>query len=270
MGRTIGVDVGATLCKIVPLDAPDAAVHCPSDALAQVRAQVLAHAPSRLGTTGGGALQLEAAIPEVPTTTVGEFEAWAAGAPLLAAADGVPLPARYLLASVGTGTSIVKVGDGPPVRVGGTGVGGGTFMGLGRLLLGESSFETLAALAAAGDRRGVDLLVGDVYRGLPAPLGGDLTAANFGKLRSVAREDVAAALVNLVGETVALVAGALARGASVDTIVYCGSTLLGNPALTAVLDDITRRFGAKPRFLVNGAYCGALGAAALAASRAVD
>jgi type II pantothenate kinase len=262
------VDVGATLCKIVPLDAPDAGVHCPSEALAEVRAQVLAHAPSCIGATGGGAPQLGAAIPHVPTTTVGEFEAWATGAPLLAAADGIPLPARYLLASVGTGTSIVAVGKDAPARLGGTAVGGGTFMGLGRLLLGESSFEALAALAAAGDRRGVDLLVADVYRGVPAPLGGDLTAANFGKLRSVAREDLAAALVNLVGETVALVAGALARGAGVDTIVYCGSTLLGNPALTSVLDAITRRFGAVPRFLPNGAYCGALGAAALAASRA--
>ena len=65
-------------------------------------------------------------------------------------------------------------------------------------------------------------------------------------------------------------AGALARGASIDAIVYCGSTLLGNPALTAVLDDITRRFGAVPRFLPNGAFCGALGAAALAATRAGD
>ena len=37
---------------------------------------------------------------------------------------------------------------------------------------------------------------------------------------------------------------ALARGAGVDTVVYCGSTLAENPAVTAVVDDITRRFEA--------------------------
>jgi type II pantothenate kinase len=268
MPRVIGVDVGATLCKIVPLDALHAAVHCPSEDETRVRAQVLAYVPGRIGATGGGAPQLGAVLPELPITTVGEFEAWAAGAPLLAAGDGMTLPRRYLLASVGTGTSIVSVGDGAPVRLGGTGVGGGTFMGLGRLLVGEVSFDGLAALAAAGDRRGVDLLVRDVYRDAAGPLLGDLTAANFAKLRSERREDLAAALVTLVGETVALMAGALARGAGVETIVYCGSTLAGNPALTAVLDDITRRFGGTPRFLRAGAYCGALGAAALVAPQA--
>jgi hypothetical protein len=41
--------------------------------------------------------------------------------------------------------------------------------------------------------------------------------------------------------------------------------LLGNPALGAVLDDITRRFGGTPLFFRAGAFCGALGAARLAA-----
>jgi type II pantothenate kinase len=265
MRRTLGVDVGATLCKIVPLDAPEAAVHCPSEASEAMRAHVLAHAPARVGATGGGASRLAAVLPGVPITQVGEFDAWAAGASMLAAADGLELPTRHLVASVGTGTSVIAVGDGAPTRLGGTAVGGGTFMGLGRLLVGESTFAELAALAAAGDRRGVDLLVRDVYRDAAGPLVGDLTAANFAKLRSREREDLAAALATLVGETVALVAGALARGAAVETIVYCGSTLLGNPVLAAVLDDITRRFGSRPLFLRAGAFCGALGAAALAA-----
>ncbi|HWP66790.1 MAG TPA: hypothetical protein VNO26_12830 [Candidatus Limnocylindria bacterium] len=266
MGRIVGVDVGATLCKIVPLDAPEAAVHCPSAAVRDVQAHVMAQAPARVGATGAGASRLEVALPGLPVVTVGEFAAWAAGAPLMATADGLALPPRYLLASIGTGTSILAVGEGSPVRVGGTAVGGGTFMGLGRLLLGETSFERLAALAAAGDRRHVDLLVGDVYGDVSAPLGDDLTAANFAKLQSLAREDLAAALAQLVGETVALMATALARGGGYATVVYCGSTLLGNPALAAVLDDITRRFGAEPRFLARGAFCGAIGAAALAAA----
>ena len=49
-------------------------------------------------------------------------------------------------------------------RVGGTALGGGTLRGLGRLLLGTDDHERLVALAATGDRRRVDLLVGDLYR----------------------------------------------------------------------------------------------------------
>lgn len=264
MPRVVGVDVGATLCKIVPLDRPGDALFCASDAWPEVRRHVLAYAPDRVGATGGGASRLAGALDGVPVVQIGEFAAWAAGVPLLAA-GGPPLPRRHLLASVGTGTSILAVGDGVAVRVGGTAVGGGTFLGLGRLLVGERSFPALAALAAAGDRRHVDLLVGDVYRDAAGPLVEDLTAANFAKVASTRREDLAAALATLVGETVALMATALARGGGVETIVYCGSTLLENPALTGVIDDITRRFGGTPRFLRAGAYCGALGAAVLAA-----
>src|SRR3990172_7546851 len=92
MRRTLGVDVGATLCKIVPLDAPEAAVYCSSEAWGEVRTHVLAHAPTRVGATGGGASRLGGVLPEVPITPVGEFEAWAAGASILAAADGPLLP----------------------------------------------------------------------------------------------------------------------------------------------------------------------------------
>jgi type II pantothenate kinase len=265
MARVVGVDVGATLCKVAPLDAPADAVHFPSEGLERVRAHVLGHAPACVGVTGGGAPALRTTLGRVPVTAVGEFEAWAAGAPLLAATEGRTLPPRYLLVSVGTGTSVLEVGDAAPRRIGGTAVGGGTLMGLGRLLLGTTSFGEVADLARTGDRREVDLLVGDVYREAAGPLLGDLTAANFAKLRSTRREDLAAALANLVGETVALVAVALARGAGVETIVYCGSTLVENPALTAVLEDITRRFGARPAFLAAGAFCGAVGAAAVAA-----
>jgi type II pantothenate kinase len=264
VGRVVGVDVGATLCKVVPLDAPAAGAHFPSTSLDEVRDAVLTHDPRRVGVTGGGAGGL--ALGRVAVAAVGEFDAWASGAPLLAAADGVALPARYLLVSVGTGTSVLSIGAGSPRRVGGTAVGGGTLMGLGRLLTGVTSFAELATLAAAGDRRNVDLLVGDVYREAAGPLLGDLTAANFGRVRSAQHADLAAALATLVGETVALVSVGLARAEGVDTVVYCGSTLAGNPALVDVVVDIATRFGATPRLLAAGQYCGAVGAAALAAA----
>ena len=100
--------------------------------------------------------------------------------------------------------------DGAVARVGGTALGGGTLRGLGRLLLGTDDHDRLVALAATGDRRHVDLLVGDLYRPGGIALVPDLTAANFGKAFEPRAADVAHALLGLVGENVALLAGQIA------------------------------------------------------------
>ena len=53
----------------------------------------------------------------------------------------------YLLVNIGTGVSILRVdSEGQYERVSGSGLGGGTFVGLGRLLTGETSFEKLLSL----------------------------------------------------------------------------------------------------------------------------
>jgi type II pantothenate kinase len=264
---TVGIDVGATLCKVARVhDAGIETARFPSRALAAAHDCVTAWAPERVATTGGGAVDLGARVGGLPATHVGEFAAWAAGAHVLAADDGALLPGRCLVVSLGTGTSVLALRDGEVERVGGTAVGGGTLLGLGRLLLGTQDFAALAALAARGDRRRVDLLVGDVYRvAADAPLLHDLTASNFAKLASTEPADVAHALMGLVGETVALVSGALATSAGVDTVVYCGSTLAENPALREVVAGITAHFGHTACFLARGAWCGAVGAAAIAA-----
>lgn len=263
---TVGVDAGATLCKLVRLGKTIETACYASRDVESVRACVARWRPSRIGATGGGAMALGDSIAGVPVYPVGEFEAWARGSTIVARHDGVALPARCLVVSLGTGTSVLAVTGDSAVRVGGTAVGGGTVLGLGRLLLGISSFEALAALAVAGDRRRVDLLVGDVYPlAAEAPLFRDLSAANFAKLESTDPEDLANAIMGLVGETVALIAGSHAQRLGIDTIVYCGSTLQRNQALQAVVEDITTRFGHAPRFLPHGAHCGAAGAAAIAA-----
>jgi len=259
---TAGIDVGATLCKLALRRDRLETATCPSADLAAARAIVERWRPARIVATGGGAEDLGETIAGVAVEHVAEFDAWARGAPLLAREDGLALPARYLLVSLGTGTSVLSIDDGRVGRVGGTALGGGTVMGLGRLLLGVESFAELAALAQRGDRRTVDLLVGDVYRGDRAPLLRDLTAASFAKLASRRPEDLAHALMGLVGENVALLCGGFARGLTIEGVLYCGSTLTGNPALRAIVAEITTLFGHQPWFLQRGAFCGAVGAAA--------
>ncbi|XVF82749.1 hypothetical protein PTKIN_Ptkin16aG0074500 [Pterospermum kingtungense] len=56
-------------------------------------------------------------------------------------------------------------GDGKFQHVSGTNVGGGTYLGLGRLLAKCNSFDELLELSQKGDNRTIDMLVGDIYGG---------------------------------------------------------------------------------------------------------
>jgi type II pantothenate kinase len=225
-----------------------------------------------VAATGGGATPLSDRLaPSRLVAVVDEFAAGGAGEPLLAGRAGLQLHDPHLLVSLGTGTSILRMGgDGTVARVGGTALGGGTLRGLGRLLLGTDDHDRLVALAAAGDRRHVDLLVGDLYRPGGIALVPDLTAANFGKAHEPRAADVAHALLGLVGENVALLAGQIAvaltsaaEGGTVrrrPDVVYAGSTLRNNPLLVEILASVTGLVGAQASFLPFGEFTGALGA----------
>jgi type II pantothenate kinase len=258
---TVGLDVGATLCKLAVVGQGLATEHHPSADLVRVRRRVESLAPVRVVATGGGASELGPAIGGCRVAHVPEFDAWAGGAPIVAAHEGVVLPERYLLVSLGTGTSILAVDGRRASRAGGTAVGGGTALGLAKLLLGVERFDELIALAERGDRRRVDLLVSEVYRAAPATVARSLTASNFAKLDSRRPEDIAHALMGLVGETVVLVSLGLARHAGTETVAFCGTTLADNTPLRAIVEDISTFFGLRPIFLARGAYCGAVGAA---------
>lgn len=268
----VGVDSGATLAKLVVRRPGEAHEYrlLPSDDAQACRRALAGLGAARIGVTGGGADRLVRELPG--TVAVNEFAAWGAGAADMLAEDGGGEPSqRYLLVSLGTGTSVLLV-DGLSVsRVGGTALGGGTLLGLAAGLLGTSDFETVVALAKKGSRREVDLLVSDIYRAGGIPLAGDLTAANFGKLaprlaagERVAPADLAHALMGLLGENVALVCAHLAAAAQVRRIVFGGSTLRGNDALVEILGGITRALGREPVFLPRGEHAGALGALLLA------
>lgn len=276
-GTAVGVDVGATLAKIV-LRTPDAPPQfdlIPAPALPSVAERISAAKPVRIGATGGGAGELSRLL-QNGTVLVNEFAAWGAGSTaLLREQLGQDLGAeRHLVVSVGTGTSVMLVDGLSVTRVGGTALGGGTVMGLGSLLTGSPRFSHLAGLAAEGQRQNVDLRVSDIYRPGEIPLAGDLTAANFGKLHRPGaspsepeKADLAHAIMGLVGENIALICGGLAAATQVRRIVYAGSTLRENPALVEVLREITRAVGREPVFLAQGEHAGALGALLLAEAR---
>jgi type II pantothenate kinase len=223
-----------------------------------------------VGLTGGGASMLARVLPG-ELVQVNEFAAWGAGAAaLLAERDDVHVP-RYLLVSVGTGTSILLVDGASVTRIGGTALGGGTLLGLAAGLLHISDFDEIAALAQRGSRQSVDLLVSDIYPAGGIPLAGDLTAANFGKYarrlrdgEAIERADVAHAIMGLIAENISLVCTAQSAATQVQRIAFGGSTLRRNPALAEMLGNFLRGHGRDPVFLPNGEFAGALGALRIA------
>jgi type II pantothenate kinase len=235
------------------------------------RASLAALGASRIGATGGGAAMLARSL-KSEVAQVNEFAAWGAGAATLLAEAGRDGLQRYLLVSVGTGTSILLV-DGVSVsRVGGTALGGGTLLGLSAGLLGTGEFQEIVALAARGSRRSVDLLVSDIYPAGGIALAGDLTASNFGKYarqlrdgHTIDRADVAHAIMGLIAENVALICSGVAAAAQVTRVVFGGSTLRENPPLAVLLGYFLRAFGRDPIFLPHGEFAGALGALRIAA-----
>jgi type II pantothenate kinase len=276
-GTAVGIDVGATLAKIA-IRTPGKSLEfsfIPAAALGDVAETVERARPDRIGVTGGGSAELARSL-SVDVFPVNEFASWGAGSTaLLKEQLGQDFKTeRHLVVSVGTGTSIMLVDGLAVTRVGGTALGGGTVVGLGSLLTSLPSFARIADLAATGRRRNVDLLVSDIYRAGEIPLAADLTAASFGKLMRSGGpgtppepEDLAHALMGLVGENIALICGGIAAATQVSRIVFGGSTLRGNPALVEVLREITRAIGREPIFLSFGEHAGALGALLLASTR---
>ena len=93
-----------------------------------------------------------------------------------------PDPYPYIVVNIGSGVSILLVESMDKFkRIGGTSVGGGTFLGLCGLLTGVDSFEGAISLAEKGDSTQVDKLVRDIYGGGYEKFGldGDVVASRY-------------------------------------------------------------------------------------------
>lgn len=172
---------------------------------------------TRVAATGAGARQLSQSLLGRPVTKVDEFTAIGVGGTSLAGKKDA------LVISLGTGTAIVSVKGEKIEHFGGTGLGGGTLLGLSKHMLGVSKLETLEAMARRGDLSRVDLTVRDIAGGPLGDLPPDTTAANFGKLAADSTpEDKALAIINMIAEVITVLSIASARACGQRDIVLTG------------------------------------------------
>ena len=283
-GTRIGIDAGATLAKIAVTGSGSAVAYetLPSAQLAEVIDVIARHQPEAVGLTGCGARAIEARLGDRQadgTARFQEFDAWGAGAHAQLGdehAGAFDETEPYLLISLGTGTSVMRVEGGQVLRVGGTALGGGTVLGLGVALTGCSSFAELCGWASDGDRSKIDLLVSDIYEEGEIPLPGETTAAAFGSLSrwlaegrddslAPSREDLAMGVMSLVAENVGLVCAGVSAMTQTRRWVFGGGTLTDNPAMQGILLRVASNMGMQAHLLPHGGHAGARGALELAA-----
>ncbi|MBR6579428.1 MAG: pantothenate kinase [Clostridia bacterium] len=177
----------------------------------------------RIMMTGAGSKAIQSPIYNRECKSVSEFASTGIGGLYLSGLD------EAIVVSLGTGTAIIhakRTSDGTLTEyLGGTGVGGGTILGLSRKMLGIGSIEHLEQLSEGGDLGQVDLRIKDISKsGTFKGVNENLTASNFGNLSDLAsKKDIALGIFNMVSETVAMMSIFAARQFGIKDIVMCGN-----------------------------------------------
>lgn len=261
--KKAGIDAGGSLIKVVYQE--EGRMHYRKydiNMADQAIAWLKIVAPAvKVGLTGGKAQIIQKKYFS-EAVIIPEFQATCEGVRLFLLEEGKKIDQPFLLVNIGTGTSWHFINDEKYERILGSGIGGGTFTGLGTLLTSEEDYHQLTVLANEGDKGNIDLLVKDIYESDETPIDGSLTAANFAKGTMVmhTEADRMAALINMIAETIVLLTLQAAAIHQVKEIVFIGSTLVGNHSLKKCLEYYMNRLSLSSTFLHNGEYCGAAGA----------
>ena len=175
---------------------------------------------SEIVLTGVGSTHIREDIYGIPTYKVDEFSAIGCGGLTLCGLK------EATVVSMGTGTAFVRAERSGYRHLGGSGVGGGTLAGLSRQLLNETQ----------------------------------VSAANFGKLHShAAKADLAAGLVNLVFQTIGVLACFSCLDWENKTIAAVG-TLATLPSAKRILEEVGSLHGTTFLIPENAEYATAIGA----------
>ena len=190
------------------------------------------------------------------TEKVAEFEAIGLGGLYLSGLE------RAVVVSMGTGTATVMADRAKREYLGGTGVGGGTLMGLSGKILGMRDIDHISTLALGGDLTNVDLRIGDITdRAISTTLTASTTAANFGKLSDTAsRADIALGIINLVFETVGMISIFASRKYDVKDIVLTGNLAL-LPQAKTIFAGLGELFGVSFSIPDNAQFATSIGSA---------
>ncbi len=211
----------------------------------------------KIAVTGVGSSYVKRDLFGIKTVKIPEFEAIGSGGAYLTKLQ------KAVIVSMGTGTAIVYNDNGSITHLGGTGVGGGTIVGLGNAILNSSDYQDIVDMADAGSLQNVDLRVKDISLDQIGDLKPDITASNFGKLnKKPSRSDYALGIINLVFQTAGMLSVFAAQVRDCEDIVITGklsSLGIGQEVLKKLKK--TKLFSVNFYFPDKAEYSTAIGAA---------
>lgn len=267
MNITIGLDIGGSTTKIIGLkngSLISKELVKASDPLASAfgalgkfisQNNLELEAIKRVMVTGVGASYLRGNLLGIPTYKTDEFMAIGLGGLYVSGLD------EAVVVSMGTGTAIVRAGGRAVEHLIGSGVGGGTMLGLSNRMINVRDFTTFNEMAEKGDLTHIDLTIGDIMREDFAGLPKETTASNFGKISdSASLEDIALGIVNLVFQSVGTAAVLAARQSHLDQIVFTGNLAL-MPTGKRVLQTFSKLYDVKIIVPEIAEFATAIGAA---------
>ena len=211
-------------------------------------------------TGAGASIITNNQIYNLPCTSVAEFDSIGRGGLYLSGLE------EAVIVSMGTGTALTyakKEGKSYTVKyLGGTGVGGGTLVGLCRKLVGVDTVEHIEQLCAEGDLNNIDLRIKDIsFNRSYHEINESLTASNFGKVTDLATSaDLSLGVANLVAETIAMVSIFAARSYGIRDIVLTGNLTTIAP-IRRVFTGLSDSFGVNFIIPENSQFGTVIGAA---------
>lgn len=230
MSILIGLDIGGSTTKIVGFDGKKLLEPLWVEANDQVASAYGAlgkftekhHIPlkniRKIMATGVGLSYLEGDIFGIETRGVPEFDCVGKGGLFVSGLE------QGIVVSLGTGTSIVAAKDGKVQHIIGSGVGGGTLIGLLGQMIKVHDFDTIEILSKTGDLSQVDLTVGDITSLEIPGLTAETTASNFGNVNDLAEDkDLALGVVNLVFQSVGTASVLSARLMGLTDVIVTGN-----------------------------------------------
>ncbi len=216
---------------------------------------------SKVMITGAGSSHITKPIYGLPCELIEEFESIGRGGLYLSGLR------RAIVTSCGTGTALCyaekKGTNDYDIRyLGGTGVGGGTLVGLSKMLLDMNNVEHISDLAEEGSLNRVDLKISDLTKSDIVPGFSDtMTASNFGKISDLAtRSDIACGIINMVFETIGMVSRFAAQNFGIRDIILTGN-LSGVKQAEPVFETLNKMFDLNFMIPENSRFGTVIGAA---------
>lgn len=267
MGKIIGIDIGGSTTKIVGLfegemispilvraTDPIASVYGAFGKFLNTNGLSIGNI-DRIMVTGVGSSFITRKLYGIPTGKIDEFRSVGIGGLFLSKLN------KAIIVSMGTGTALTMA-DGINVNyIAGTGVGGGTLLGLSNRMINVRHFDDLVAAADSGDLSNIDLSIGDITKDILPGLPPDTTASNFGKISDLAtRSDIALGIINLVFQTIGMIAIFATKIYNVKDIVLTGN-LTNVPQSKDIFERLNVLFDVRFHMPENAEFATAAGAA---------